>query len=1045
MKTFVRSLGAAVLFLVIGMSTSQAQTYSTVQTWNFESGLQSWYGAGAYQSGTAPYVADTAVSFAHGGAKCAVVEKGDSCWQPNLQFDSPSMVSLHDSLSFWVYPTVGDTTHTSEYQLYWQDNNWSGWNGKLIPVSDLKANQWNLVGIKFDSINTAVLRIGIQAIPKATHADSTALDTFYVDDITLSAPINPATVTQWGVTADGFGKGWPMVQYSASAADSGNASIGGTSDTMAVGSNGADLVGGFDTLTATTSKAVVVSGQLQFVGGAPGAEYTPVRFALMYSDSVSLMYQYTDTASWVGPYNRYYGYEFTPRSGSSHVLQPNGGGGDGSVWGVQNGEWPSTYGNGGGVIGPVVNQAPIGASMTAGTYNWAISVMQINDTTNQVSWYMVKSDNSYWFGGTVDAPAMTEKFNHVGFWIKGGTETQFAVSGVMAQMGNPITVPTAPFSSFYISEWGVTGDGFGKGWPITNDSSTVIGNAAIAGTSDTMAVGSNGADLVGGFGQSFDIPTDKAIIVTGQVKFVGGAPGVDYTPIRFAIFNSDSITLQNQYTDSASWVGPDNRYFGYEFTPRSGDHSVQPNGGGGDGSVWGVNNGEWASTYGNGGGVIGSVVDPAPPNASMATGTYNWAISVQQINDTTNQVRWYLIAANNSYWIGGMTNAPAFTHKFNAIGFWIKGGTETEFDVQNAEVNMGNPISIPRAPWTNYYILTNDWGFYGGRTGGWGLRSPITGNASIGGNALTGPVAVRAGFYAPASPINGKDSTLVVTGDVQFVGGGFKTGDFRLGLYNSMDPGTVQVDTSADTSQVWSGADSANSGYLFIPMSGSGGPMTWYGNTSGSWGGVVNGVWDSTNSGYVLGDGVLKPAGATAGAGTYSFEISIAPTSNGAQDVGFEIADSANPGKYSFGQTTVDDHSPITTQFNSIILGLAKVSGVTAMNVSNVQVTMAAPPTVTGVENGSGAGVPKAFALDQNYPNPFNPSTVIQYALPKASHVVLKVYDVLGREVATLVNGNQAAGTYKVNFNMDKFASGVYFVRLIAGSFVHVEKMMLLK
>lgn len=91
------------------------------------------------------------------------------------------------------------------------------------------------------------------------------------------------------------------------------------------------------------------------------------------------------------------------------------------------------------------------------------------------------------------------------------------------------------------------------------------------------------------------------------------------------------------------------------------------------------------------------------------------------------------------------------------------------------------------------------------------------------------------------------------------------------------------------------------------------------------------------------------------------------------------------------------------------------------------------------------SNVPKQYELYPNYPNPFNPSTVIQYALPKASHVVVKVYDVLGREVTTLVNSKEAAGVYKVHFNMDNYASGVYFVRMSAGNYVHTEKMMLLK
>ncbi len=98
---------------------------------------------------------------------------------------------------------------------------------------------------------------------------------------------------------------------------------------------------------------------------------------------------------------------------------------------------------------------------------------------------------------------------------------------------------------------------------------------------------------------------------------------------------------------------------------------------------------------------------------------------------------------------------------------------------------------------------------------------------------------------------------------------------------------------------------------------------------------------------------------------------------------------------------------------------------------------------------------PQAFSLDQNYPNPFNPSTKIQYTIGNAGLVSLKVYDVLGHEVATLVNSNQDAGSYTVPFsaiggsasggNTWSLASGVYFYRLEVGSFVSIKKLTLLK
>ena len=97
----------------------------------------------------------------------------------------------------------------------------------------------------------------------------------------------------------------------------------------------------------------------------------------------------------------------------------------------------------------------------------------------------------------------------------------------------------------------------------------------------------------------------------------------------------------------------------------------------------------------------------------------------------------------------------------------------------------------------------------------------------------------------------------------------------------------------------------------------------------------------------------------------------------------------------------------------------------------------------TGVQGT--AVMPKDFVLFQNYPNPFNPTTVIHYYLPVASHAVVKVYDVLGREVATLVNEQKLAGSYQVTFDAHLLTSGVYFYSLQAGSFAETKKLILIK
>jgi hypothetical protein len=93
-----------------------------------------------------------------------------------------------------------------------------------------------------------------------------------------------------------------------------------------------------------------------------------------------------------------------------------------------------------------------------------------------------------------------------------------------------------------------------------------------------------------------------------------------------------------------------------------------------------------------------------------------------------------------------------------------------------------------------------------------------------------------------------------------------------------------------------------------------------------------------------------------------------------------------------------------------------------------------------------------SYSLEQNYPNPFNPSTKIKYSVPHSSNVVIKVFDILGNEIETLVNEEKAVGTYEITWYAEKLPSGIYFYRLQAvptgrqaGSFVEIKKMVLMK
>jgi hypothetical protein len=104
----------------------------------------------------------------------------------------------------------------------------------------------------------------------------------------------------------------------------------------------------------------------------------------------------------------------------------------------------------------------------------------------------------------------------------------------------------------------------------------------------------------------------------------------------------------------------------------------------------------------------------------------------------------------------------------------------------------------------------------------------------------------------------------------------------------------------------------------------------------------------------------------------------------------------------------------------------------------------------TGIDDGNDGRLPNAFALDQNYPNPFNPTTEIRFSVPRASHVRLDIYDIMGRTVRTVLDETKAVGTYQVTFDGRSsdgtpLATGVYFYRLTADSFSQSRKMLLLK
>ncbi|NIT55348.1 MAG: T9SS type A sorting domain-containing protein [Aliifodinibius sp.] len=106
---------------------------------------------------------------------------------------------------------------------------------------------------------------------------------------------------------------------------------------------------------------------------------------------------------------------------------------------------------------------------------------------------------------------------------------------------------------------------------------------------------------------------------------------------------------------------------------------------------------------------------------------------------------------------------------------------------------------------------------------------------------------------------------------------------------------------------------------------------------------------------------------------------------------------------------------------------------------------MKTAPDITYVKRKSEPIIPQTTILWQNYPNPFNPKTSIRYSIRSNLDVSIKVYDLLGKEIATLVNEKKPAGAYTVEFDASKLSSGIYFYQLQAGDFIETKKMILMR
>lgn len=224
---------------------------------------------------------------------------------------------------------------------------------------------------------------------------------------------------------------------------------------------------------------------------------------------------------------------------------------------------------------------------------------------------------------------------------------------------------------------------------------------------------------------------------------------------------------------------------------------------------------------------------------------------------------------------------------------------------------------------------------------------------------------------------------------------------------------------------------------------------------------AVGGWFESANPGYWgTTKALLCPIGS--GNGSYEFRLNLkkeaqynvygwwVSSSNRSTDVPFIIKRKGGTDTVRVDQTSNGSTWKLigsfkftgTTSDKVIISNAAKTNNYVVADAIKID---SYDHAATGIESNDNE-LPKNFSLSQNYPNPFNPSTVISYQIPAFSHVSLKVFDVLGREVATLVNEFKPAGDYSTHFTISSsFASGVYFYQIRAGNFVDTKKLVVAK
>lgn len=1064
----MRKLFTVIVALLLCAWAANAQFVK--QSWDFESTLGGW--GPAWTSATVSLSNEVAAT---GVQSAKVLSPAAGAQDLIIAKDGVSGIQDGYIARAKVWVTDSLVTKSGVIKFFWQSgSDWTWYNGTELNLNQLTPNAWNDIEAVFQ--NTADFkRLGIQIWVSAAVVDS-----MYVDDITILT--NETFVSDWGIFRRGPASGWRFVPSTTP----GNAGLAGN---VPPAGPWTVLRGEFPVVSATESKALVVSGTMVF--DSAGIEtWNALRFGLFYHTQAGTLYNAgTDSARW--KYVKYPGtdsaqvvdgeeiavggYMFAPPSGTMDVASWGNGSGTQGI--IRNSSWISTWGNN--LSAGVVNQKPSRAIAEEGTYNFAISVQPKGDGTKEVRFYLVKPEGatfSYWFAGTfIDTTSIPATFNGVCFGLNGGNGAESGqlrglyLQNVRASLGDPITIPEAPWQAYYIpiNNWGVLRRGPAANWQFVPG--TFDGNAGLVGTTAPAATWSV---IRGALIEPIELKPGRSLKVTGKITFDsagievwnGLRYGLNYLPSAGTLYNPGTDSARWKYmkyagTDSAQVVDGEETGTGYLFCPPSSTFDIPgwANGGGGTHGIV-RNNSSWLSTYGSN--LSAGIIPQAPSRALATAGTYDFGISVQLRGDGTKEVKFYLVKPEGntySYWWGGSyidtTSIPAM---FNGVCFGLINNNDGTWKIrgltlEDVQIDTG-VVTVPEAPWQKYYVIK--WGILGNRYGGWFFeKGTFDGDAGIAGTAPNTDIAAIRGALDPFTPTVSKG--LLITGKLDLTGGGFDApASLRLGIFNATSLGNVTVDNTPQDgdSTRWTGPENGHTGILIVPRSGANANPTWGDGNVGSIGAVgsADSAWfvPAAPGNVALANFAQSPAGAVGGEGTYDFAIAVLRNADETADVSFKLSKEG----YTYAARVTTSGAAVA-KFNCISFALGAGNTTTALRVTDVAVDTTTSPvdvgSLVGVDKGT--VVPKEFALSQNYPNPFNPTTSISYDVPLTSQVTITIYDILGRAVATLVNEVQPAQSYTVQWNASAFSSGVYFCRIDARSvdgsktFKAVKKLLLLK